>query len=358
MAAEVIAAALGGAVSSAALFPLEVLKTKMQVDATKFEKKNQQQEQSSRRHMMDFAVDLYRKEGGISVFYRGWNCSALQSALEKALYFFFYTTFQRAHRKLLLQQRDVNNNNSQTSFSSSTTTTTNLVLGYLAEWAHLPLSLPLDAWTTAIQTTTSSSSSSSSNQPQAPLQILLTMLTDQTNKNQFSFYKGLSAYFLLCWKPALQYAVYEKLKAIWLRRRHRKPSDDTKKTSSSLSALQAFWFGVVARAVATVVVFPFLRTKVILQAQQQQQFCKDVLQEASVDGRTTAQSMRSVLWRQWELEGLSGLYRGLAPELTRGALSAAIMLAIKERLAECIQGLMIREGSSLRDSISKNDMAV
>ena len=301
VASEVVAAALGGAISSAALYPLEVIKTQMQaVDdavaaAQERKRDNEQEPHPSAPHgMMDFAIDLYQTQG-ISVFYRGLECSVLQSALEKGLYFFFYTTFQRAHRKL--QPRDV----SQTSI-------TNLILGYVSEWAHLPISLPFDAWTTAIQT---------SHRRQAPLQIFLAMLGD---KNQ-RFYKGISAYYLLCFKPALQYAVYEQLKALWLQKTKRK----------SLSAREAFGFGLVARTVATVMIFPFLRAKVLVQTQP-----RGTCQVLDPTNKTTA----SVLWRQWKLEGLPGLYRGLAPELTRGALSAAIMLAIKERLAEYIQYLI------------------
>jgi hypothetical protein len=44
------------------------------------------------------------------------------------------------------------------------------------------------------------------------MQILLTMMQDKDTQ----FYKGLSAYYLLCSKPVLQYTVFEQVKAAWL----------------------------------------------------------------------------------------------------------------------------------------------
>ncbi|EKU22349.1 peroxisomal membrane protein pmp47b [Nannochloropsis gaditana CCMP526] len=41
-------------------------------------------------------------------------------------------------------------------------------------------------------------------------------------------------------------------------------------------------------------------------------------------------------------EGVPGLYRGMAPELTRGVLSAALMLMIKERLYDFNKRMLLK----------------
>ena len=41
----------------------------------------------------------------------------------------------------------------------------------------------------------------------------------------------------------------------------------------------------------------------------------------------------NVLWQQWSQSGRSGLYYGIGPEISRGILSSALMLMIKERIA-------------------------
>jgi hypothetical protein len=81
----VISASLGGAISSALLYPLEVVKTRMQSQADNHE-----------ISMISVMQDLY-EQGGVAVFYHGVETSAFQSALEKALYFFAYTSLKQQY---------------------------------------------------------------------------------------------------------------------------------------------------------------------------------------------------------------------------------------------------------------------
>ena len=69
----------------------------------------------------------------------------------------------------------------------------NFILGCLAEWAHLPITLPLDCWTTQIQT--------GNNGNKGPLAILLHMLSHGDGIK--GMYKGIQAYTILCLKPAI-----------------------------------------------------------------------------------------------------------------------------------------------------------
>jgi hypothetical protein len=41
-------------------------------------------------------------------------------------------------------------------------------------------------------------------------------------------------------------------------------------------------------------------------------------------------------------EGLKGLYQGIGPELSRGVMSAAIMMMVKERIADSVRGAVDR----------------
>lgn len=286
---EVVAASIGGAISASILYPLECLKTKMQaVDG------EDEDEASSNKSMIPFALKLYRQEG-ISVFVRGVETSAFQSALEKALYFFAYTALKEVH--------------SRTTGGGKLGGAMNLALGCAAEWAHLPVTLPVDAWTTKIQTSN-----------EMPVKILISMLADR----DCNFYKGITAYYLLCFKPALQYTIYEQVKeAVLLGRKNK-----------ALSSAEAFLLGMVARTVATVLVFPFLRAKVLLQTSKTKNLQSD-------SGSSTQSAQVTTTWdvlvQQWKRAGVAGLYQGIGPELTRGIFSAALMLMIKERIAVVVR---------------------
>jgi solute carrier family 25 (peroxisomal adenine nucleotide transporter), member 17 len=346
IASEVLAASLGGAISATILYPLEVLKTKMQCVSDDDEDDDDENgdnggggeegKATTKKTMIPFALQLYNDHGW-SVFFRGVETSAFQSALEKALYFFAYTGLKRMHAAVLVKQ---GGDSSSSKSAPPMGGFTNLLLGCAAEWAHLPITLPVDAWTTKIQTSTD-----------APMNILLTMLGDK--KHHRDLYKGISAYSLLCFKPALQYTVYEQAKSMVLQRRrqrqqhYRNSSNSTSSTiNTSLSAAEAFALGMVARTIATVLVFPFLRAKVLMQTSSSttasgsgsnKKGIPNAVQRSSEDDEMTKTTMSVVLYRQYQRAGLAGLYQGIGPELTRGIFSAALMLMIKERIAEMVR---------------------
>ncbi len=122
---EVVSAMIGGMFSASALYPLEVLKTRMQAES-KVSSNNPQEEtdddeqqstttattnsttttssskqqlkneysNAAQEGMTSYATLMYHHEGGIAPFYSGVVTSAVQSATEKALYFFAYTFFK------------------------------------------------------------------------------------------------------------------------------------------------------------------------------------------------------------------------------------------------------------------------
>ena len=142
VASEVVSAMVGGMFSASALYPLEVLKTRMQAES-KVSGNNPQEEtdddddeqhqhgggtnstttsssggaggsssrggnteivtkqqlrkmysNAAQEGMTSYATLMYHHEGGITPFYSGVVTSAVQSATEKALYFFAYTFFK------------------------------------------------------------------------------------------------------------------------------------------------------------------------------------------------------------------------------------------------------------------------
>ena len=126
-------------------------------------------------------------------------------------------------------------------------------------------------------------------------------------------YKGIQAYYVLCFKPALQYTVFEQVKSTVLATRKEK----------TLSAAEAFLLGMVARTVATVAVFPFVRAKVVMKSRKK---------NSTSEGVAADPSVLELLGEMYEKGGVSALYQGLGPELTRGVFSAALMLMIKEKI--------------------------
>ena len=151
------------------------------------------------------------------------------------------------------------------------------------------------------------------------------------------FYKGIQAYTVLCLKPAIQYTVYEQVKKIVLAARrvnnhHNAHGGATTTTvgrsveEESLSAAEAFLLGMVARIVATMLTYPYLRAKVMLQS--------------TYGNAKVKPTIPQMISEQVSEGGVWGLYQGIGPELTRGVFSAALMMMVKERIGVIVRGLI------------------
>lgn len=314
--AEVLSASIGGMLSASALYPLEVIKTKLQAansSPTNGSTSHTDEEEGDDKETPDttttsawgLAKYMYRTQG-LSSFYNGIGTSAIQSGTEKALYFFAYTWLKNIYYSTC------KGSSSSNSHDTIMSPTTNLLLGCAAEWAHLPITLPMDCLTTRIQTSTSKSASTSS------YALLCTMLSEG------GMYKGIQAYVVLCLKPAIQYTVYEQVKHYYLtriRNSNRKENDNNK--NESLTSAQAFLLGIISRTISTIVVFPYIRAKVLLQQQQ-----------ASTTTATT--SIPTLIANLVKNHGLSSIFQGLGPELTRGVLSTAFMMMAKEKISTVV----------------------
>lgn len=321
--AEAASASVGGAVSASVLYPLEVLKTKMQAvssgasskpstdDANKNKEEGDEEEAVELADLsaVQFAKNLY-DEGGVGIFYEGIGTSAFQSACEKALYFFAYTYFKNSYQSIK---------------GGSIGTVENLILGGMAEWAHLPITLPIDCLTTKIQT--------SKNIDGNPYKIMMAMFSEKGAKGM---YKGWEAYYVLCLKPAIQYTVYEQIKAIILlsRSKQHNQSRGRKRSSQTLSPAESFILGMIARAISTILCFPYTRAKVMLQAKKSDDG------ETDIQSKKEATSIPEMLLKMYNEQGLQSLYIGLGPELTRGVLSTAFMMMVKEQIAAVMEALL------------------
>lgn len=320
--AEVVSASLGGAFSASTLYPLEVIKTKMQAEtssgpssdscqrcsivrddsapggAEEEDEDNDPPEQPPpQQGMVAYAKQMYA-EGGIPAFYAGIETSTVQSATEKALYFFAYTGLKNGY-KILTGNHHID-------------ALPNLLLGCLAEWAHLPLTLPIDCLTTKIQTDTTGA---------GPIVLLNAMLSE---KGMAGMYKGIQAYTVLCLKPAIQYTVFEQVKAVVLAGRR---STGKNMRNESLSAAEAFFLGMVARTIATVLCFPYVRGKVMLQS-------------TYAEGGAPQGGIPGMVLQMFADGGLGEVFRGIGPELTRGVLSAALMMMAKEKIAVIVRTML------------------
>lgn len=98
----------------------------------------------------------------------------------------------------------------------------------------------------------------------------------------------------------------------------------------SLSAAEAFFLGMFARIVATMLTYPYLRAKVLLQS--------------TYGNAKVKPTIPQMIAEQLSKGGFWGMYQGIGPELTRGVFSAALMMMVKERIGVTVRAFI--DGSS------------
>lgn len=301
MLAAATAAGVGGFVATSVLYPLDTLKTRMQSGAKALSASDDDDQKEKEKATVDhFAA--------VRSLYRGIQYKTAESSVSKFLYFYAYTMLAQ-----VVAPKD----------GKPIGTATNLLIGYLSEFTHLPMTLPMEVIATRLQTGAGSG---------GVLQIIKSVLEESGARG---FYKGFQAYFVLCLQPAIQYTVFERVKELYLRR--------FKQASKSLGALevrilltfvvlfsialcgrwlisfapiycswQAFVLGALARSVATLLLFPYIRAKVIVQSKKKQKVVSGDLEKGEKE-----EGIVGTLQRVYKDEGALSLYRGLGPELTK-----------------------------------------
>lgn len=305
--AAATAAGVGGFLSTSILYPLDTLKTRIQSGASLLPESDEDEKADGSKKNKQLQL--------VRALYKGIQFKAAESSTSKFMYFYAYTMLAQ-----MVAPRD----------GKPIGTLTDLAIGYVSELLHLPITMPMELVGTRLQTSAESGS-------------VLQMLRQIVKENGVGgLYKGLGAYFVLCLQPAIQYTVFERLKGMYLRK--------FRQASQALGALEAFVLGAVARSIATLVLFPYIRAKVLMQAKKKQSAVASAEQgqaapasEAKPEAKDT---IASTLQRVYKEEGPLALYRGLGPELTRGALSSALMLMIKEKIQMYITLLMMLANSA------------
>lgn len=195
MLAAATAAGVGGFMSTGILYPLDTLKTRMQSGAKALPDDDADGESGPAKS---------RQLAMLKSLYKGIQYKIAESTTSKFFYFYAYTLLAQ-----IVAPRD----------GRPIGTATNLAIGYLSEFVHLPVTLPMEVIATKLQTGAKGSGG------------VLQIIRGVFEESGFSgFYKGFHAYFILCLQPAIQYTVFERFKTVYLAR--------FKKAAHSLGALE------------------------------------------------------------------------------------------------------------------------
>ena len=304
---EALAAALGGSFSKGVLYPMDIIKNNLQAvkavrplfasdtPLVRWLRALDACSQGSPKKLtqMGVAKELVSTYG-VTGLYCGWYWAMLSGFVEKGLYFFFYAWVKTGW----------------TTFVGDFNVAGELIVGYLAEWTHTPFVQPIDAMLIATQTD-STKDPVTGREPIKRGNVARARAILKA-KGIGGFYKGWGSYLLLALKPAIQYYTFNVCKAIVLSRGAARSAPllppisrcspavltlgfSQRRADGLLTAAEAFIFGAVGRAVATIITFPGQRANVMAKA----------------GGGDNSKGLVSMLLEVYRKDGIGPLYSGM-----------------------------------------------
>ncbi|XP_044467928.1 peroxisomal adenine nucleotide carrier 1-like [Mangifera indica] len=282
---EATSGAVGSLLSTTILYPLDTCKTKYQAEV----KAHGQQKYRKLSDVFWEAIST----GQVASLYQGLGTKNLQSFISQFVYFYGYSYFKRLYLKK--------------SGSKSIGTKANLIIAATAGACTAIVTQPLDTASSRMQTSAFGKSKG-----------LLKTLSEGTWSDAFD---GLGISLLLTSNPAIQYTVFDQLK--------RRLLNAQQKGSPPLvlSAFMAFALGALSKSIATVITYPAIRCKVMIQAADSMD---DETKKTQPRARKT---LAGIIYAIWKREGPLGFYKGLHAQILKTVLSSALLLMIKEKIS-------------------------
>lgn len=286
---EAASGAIGAVVSTTALYPLDTCKTKYQAEVRSHNQKY--------RNISDVLWEAVSK-GRVLSLYQGLGTKNVQAFISQFIYFYGYSFFKR----LYLEKTG----------AKTIGTKANLLLAAAAGACNVIVIQPLDVASSKMQTSEFGKSKG-----------LLNTLAEGEWSTVFD---GLGISLLLTSNPAIQYTVFDQLKRRML-------ESQTGNKTEALSAFSAFVLGAVSKCIATVLTYPAIRCKVMIQAAEDE-YVKGLKQKSE---KTVSGTLHAI----WKREGLQGFFKGLNAQILKTVLSSALHLMIKEKITKTTWVLML-----------------
>ena len=336
-----LAGAVGGVIAMAALYPLENVRTRLQVQVEQRKRLHATPSAPSTTPLppehyhgtFDCIARVSRAEGWRSL-YTGLASALVGVGVSSAVYFFWYHLFRS--RLLRLRQR------------SSLPALDNLLVASVAGALNIMCTLPI--WVINTRITLAS--------PHHPRysSILHTFRTILREEGVRGLYKGLLPSLILVSNPAIQFLAYEQLVRLlsaYYRRRHR-PTPLTLTSVPTLTAntevrvevgggglqvpvlssVDFFVLGAVSKAVATVLTYPYQVVRTRLMGEAKRQGGGEKGEEGEGGG---VWEMRGMVRRMLAEEGVHSFFQGIEAKLTQTVLNSALMFVVYEKIVEAIR---------------------
>ncbi|MCJ1482106.1 ADP/ATP carrier protein [Schaereria dolodes] len=282
-----LAGATGAVLANAIVYPLDMVKTRLQVQVKRKTTDPEPLTINARHYTSTFdAIGKIVDDEGIIGLYSGINGALIGVASTNFAYFYWYSVIRTLYT-------------SSQKLPNPPSTATELSLGAAAGAVAQIFTIPVAVVTTRQQT-----------QPKGEKKGLLDTGREVVHSDDgwTGLWRGLKASLVLVVNPAITYGAYQRLKDVIF------PG------KASLRPWEAFLLGALSKSLATIVTQPLIVAKVGLQSRP----------PPARQGKPF-KSFIEVMTYIVENEGLLALFKGIAPQITKGLLVQGLLMMTKER---------------------------
>ncbi|KAI8093273.1 mitochondrial carrier domain-containing protein [Halteromyces radiatus] len=280
-----IAGSAGAMFALALVYPLDIIKTRIQVQA----KHDKVDDSEHYKSAWDGICQIVAKEG-LSGLYAGLGSSLLGTASTNFTYFYCYSFIREQYNQKFNNAR-----------GGTLSTGMELLLGAAAGALTTLITTPVSVVTTRQQTLPAE-------ERQDVIQTCQTIIAEE---GVAGLWRGIRPSLVLCVNPAITYGSFEKIKQLVLHLLQ----------TSIMTPGAAFGVGALSKTLATIITYPYIMAKVRMQWKPSKEM------QGKVDAYKSAYD---VLARVIKQEGFFGWYKGMSTQITKAVLSQALLFMMKD----------------------------
>jgi len=282
-----VAGTVGGATAMTVFYPLDVIRTHMQVTLHK---------ESS----VHATMELVKKEG-IEALYRGLSATLISLGCSNFVYFYANNLFKVLLRKFT---------------GKEVTVLQNLFVASLAGVINVFLTCPLWVANTRLKLQKRKTDSEKFKGTFDAIKKIA------EKEGVLALWNGTSASLLLVSNPTIHFVVYDKVKSLLLAR-------VLEKGLKHLSSFEIFLNGAIAKASATVLTYPIQMAQTRLRSAA-------TLKEGEKESIHKYRNTTDVLLKVFRTDGILGWFAGLNAKLLQTVLTAAFQFLCYEHIKALI----------------------
>lgn len=284
---DALAGSLGAVFANAVVYPLDIVKTRIQVQKRKDVNKEvgdgaEQSIDGEHYHGALDAMQKMIKKEGITELYAGIAGGLVGTASQSFAYFYWYTFVRDAY----------------TARVPTINTAMELILGAVAGALSTIFTIPISVCTTRQQTASV-----------ARRRTLWGTVQEIIEEDGITgLWRGLRPSLVLCVNPAITYGLFQILKKRLV-------------GVDKLTPGQALLVGAASKTVATVVTYPYIMAKVRMQHKHEDPVLAHAQKDLSAIGILTTIAQE---------DGFLGLYKGMDTQITKAVMTQAILFYFRE----------------------------